>query len=173
MARLEDIKMRKEILKMKLEKELAEKDRLCFEIKELASKVDLKTALNDSKLSPQEGDRIIKLFIEIYRHTGNSDTSTALLLGLWDDMEELVKLESLRKKLRFLDDEKLPEIYFGYTLLIAGETDPEVFGCSTSPVEILKGIQKEFPELTFRKAMQETVKEMIREKYKRQHMYEL
>jgi len=165
--------MRKEMLRLKLEKELAKKDRLYSEIKELGSIVDLRQALRDPEVSPETIDNIIRAFIEIYRRDGDSSTLNLLLLGLWDDMEELVNLESLRKKLRFLDMDKFPEIYFAYTVLIAGETEPEIFGCSTNPMQILKGIQEEFPEFTFRKALAETVKEMVREKYKRQHMYEL
>jgi len=177
--------MKREMLRQELEKALAEKALLCAGLKKLSSQFDCKNALNNPELDPETGDRVIKVFTEIYRHTNDSDTLTALLLGLWGDMEELVKLESLRKKLRFLDMDKFPEIYFAYTLLISGETDPEVFGCITNPLVILgqilskdtlfySGKVKEAdPKITFRKALQETVKEMIREKYKRHHRYEL
>jgi hypothetical protein len=166
--------MNREMLKLKLEKELAKRERIFAELKELTSAIDLSGALQDPKLLPETGDFIIHTLIKIYRHDKESSTLNTLLLGLWGDMEKLLNLESLRKKLRFLDDEKLPEIYFAYTLLIAGETDPEVFGSCSNPMQILEqALRENGPEGTFREALQETVKEMLREKYRRQHMYEL
>jgi len=93
------------------------------------------------------------------------------LLKFWDDMVKLTDDEFLRKKLRFLDDERFPEVYFAYTLLLSGETDPAVFGNETNPQKLLHEFLEEFP--TKRAALYETVKVMIKEKYRRQHVYEI
>lgn len=93
------------------------------------------------------------------------------LLKFWDDLVKLTDDDNLRKKLRFLDDEKFPEVYFGYTLVLSGERDPAVFGNETNPQELLQEFLEE--GLSRRQALYETVKTMIKEKYRRQHVYEI
>ena len=93
------------------------------------------------------------------------------LLEFWDDLVKLADDESVKGRLYFLDDEKFPEVYFAYTLVLSGETNPAVFGNETNPQELLG----EFLEQgqTRRLAIYEAVKKMIKEKYKRQHVYEI
>ena len=183
--------MKREMLKAELEKELANKQDVWLRLKEQ----ELLFGMFESslELTKSVDEDIILRLTEMYqemREQGDSTPPTPmlrragkesqqlimaiLLLGLWDDMEELVALDSLRTKLRFLDYEKFPEVYFAYMVVIKGETDPEVFGCSTNPMDLLSDeFQEAEPGDNLRKILKETVKEMIKEKFKRQHVYRL
>lgn len=173
--------MKREMLKQELEKELESKQDVWLRLKDRESLFkDFESALD---LVEAVDDDIILRLIELYRQSRIQGDTTKnsqqvilaiLILGLWDDMVELLGTESIRTKLRFLDFQKFPEVYFAYLLVIKGETDPEVFGCSTNPMELLdEEIAESEEDDDFKTILKRTVREMIKEKFKRQHMYEL
>jgi len=93
------------------------------------------------------------------------------LLEFWDDLEKLAEEETMRPKLHWLDGEVFPEVYFAYTLLLSGEDDPAVFGNETNPQELLQEYLEQGQSL--RLAFYETVQKMVKEKYRRQHVYKI
>jgi len=91
------------------------------------------------------------------------------LLKFWDDMEALAQEESPR--LSLLDMEIFPEVYFAYSSLLVGENNPETYGCEIAPAEFLAEVRS--LGVTLRPALYEVARLMIREKYRRQHVYEI